>query len=136
MPMYDLTSSIIQYLDTLKTVGYVEESSIVALLIASLIDDCSKEPLKEFPGAKSPAPHFQANEIPLPHPDAAYNLLSPFFHLRLPSVPVSSFYNQYIWQLIFPYSIHVLQAHLPYGLLLHHILPQYQIYCLLLLLYD
>lgn len=48
MPMYDLTSSIIQYLDTLKTVGYVEESSIVALLIASLIDDCSKESLKEF----------------------------------------------------------------------------------------
>ena len=48
MPMYDLTSSIIQYLDTLKTVGYVEESSIVALLIASLIDDCSKELLKEF----------------------------------------------------------------------------------------
>ena len=46
--MYDLTSSIIQYLDTLKTVGYVEESSIVALLIASLIDDCSKEPLNEF----------------------------------------------------------------------------------------
>ena len=46
--MYDLTSSIIQYLDTLKTVGYVEESSIVALLIASLIDDCNKEPLKEF----------------------------------------------------------------------------------------
>lgn len=48
MPMYDLTSSIIQYLDTLKTIGYVEESSIVALLIASLIYDCSKEPLKEF----------------------------------------------------------------------------------------
>ena len=46
--MYDLTSSIIQYLDTLKTIGYVEESSIVALLIASLIDDSSKEPLKEF----------------------------------------------------------------------------------------
>ena len=46
--MYDLTSSIIQYLDTLKTVGYVEESSIVALLIASLIDDRSTEPLKEF----------------------------------------------------------------------------------------
>ena len=46
--MYDLTSSIIQYLDTLKTVGYVEESSIVALLIASLVDDCRKEPLKEF----------------------------------------------------------------------------------------
>lgn len=52
MPMYDLTSSIIQYLDTLKTVGYVEESSIVALLIASLIDDCSKEPLKEFNTSK------------------------------------------------------------------------------------
>ena len=48
MPMYDLTSSIIQYLDTLKTIGYVEESSIVALLIAYLIDDCSKEPLKKF----------------------------------------------------------------------------------------
>lgn len=37
--MYKIVNSISTYLDTLETVGYIKESSIVALLLASFIDD-------------------------------------------------------------------------------------------------
>lgn len=37
--MYKIVNSISNYLNTLETVGYIKESSIVTLLLASFIDD-------------------------------------------------------------------------------------------------